>query len=200
MLLTRNLSEAASLETEDTVVLTTPLGEKLTFELLDVIEYMGKDYPVLLSQDEDDDEVLILRTESSNDTMEIFAEIENEAEIAQVYQLFKEKNKDVLNFTDDAPQSPAPQGKRKCRSRLALVLLAGCLGWWGTHVRWLGYKEEAKEFKSVAGGLFGVFNLASWGLVFGDYIACIFGKYREDAYGNPVRYFALLRNLLGKKK
>lgn len=190
-------------ETDETVVLTTEEGEKLLFELLDVVTYMGKDYVVLGDVDGEDEDVLIVRQEYDGEDKEVFSEIEDEYELNSVFAVFKEENKDYYNFKDgnsDTGSNAPVSGKRKYRSRLALVLMAGFFGWWGAHLSWLGYKEDAKAFKNEAGGIFGVFNLNSWAFVFGNYIAIIFGKFREDANGNPVRYFSHLRNLFAKKK
>lgn len=183
-------------ELDNTIVLTGEDGTETTFEFLDLIEYAGKEYVVLLPQNDEDDEVVILQVEENANGDEEYSAITDDTILNEVFKIFKNNYKDEFNFTDEPQQSGK---KSKCRSRLALVLISGILGWWGTHLKWLGYKEEAKEWKSEAGGIFGLFDLGSWGMVFGNYIAVIFGKYRVDAYGNPVRYFAFIRNLFRKK-
>ena len=193
---------------EEPVVLTSHMGEKILFDFLDLVDYMGSEYAVLYPPANNDGEVVILKLDSSDDNKEIFSSVDDSSLLEAVYSVFKETNADMYNFNDGSASSdysestyvPERTGKRKYRSRLALVLMSGFFGWWGAHLKWLGYNEEARAFKEQSGGLFGMFNLSSCFFVWGDYMAIIFGKYREDAYGNPVRYFSHLRNLLSKKK
>ena len=76
-------------ELDNLVYLSDEDGNEVAFEYLDSVEYEGEEYVVLISTDEDDDEVV-----------EDFVTVEI-AEVAQaVYDIFKERNKDYFNFAD----------------------------------------------------------------------------------------------------
>jgi len=99
------MNNAANEEEElDTLTLCDEEGNEIEFELMDVIEYDGNEYAVLLPLEspENDgvDEVVILLVESETEEEQFFAAVEDrEVEIA-VFEIFKEKNKDILNFVD----------------------------------------------------------------------------------------------------
>lgn len=88
--------------------------------------------------------------------------------------------------------------KVKYRSRLGLWAIAWVSAFAGGHLNWLGFKEAGANFRAEHGIIRALFNSACWIIHCWEQIAIIFGKYREDAYGNPVRYFALLRNVMKK--
>lgn len=78
-------------------------GNEMAFEYLDTIEYEGDEYVVLISTDEDDDEVVILKLEETSDDDEegdSFIGVEDENVAAAVFEIFKDKNKDIFNFAD----------------------------------------------------------------------------------------------------
>lgn len=79
-------------------------GNELAFELLDSVEYEGDEYVVLISTDEDDDEVIILKVESNpddaEDEMESLVNVEDEAVASAVFEIFKENNRDFYDFAD----------------------------------------------------------------------------------------------------
>lgn len=86
------------------LTLTDENGDEIDFELMDVIEYEGNEYAVLLplegSEEGADEEVVILLVESETEDKQYFAVVEdNDIELA-VFELFKEANKDYLNFVD----------------------------------------------------------------------------------------------------
>lgn len=88
----------------DTLTLSDEEGNEIEFELMDVIEYDGNEYAILLpmeSEDNDDvDEVVILLVESETEDEQFFAAVEDrEVELA-VFNIFKEKYKDEINFVD----------------------------------------------------------------------------------------------------
>lgn len=79
--------------------------------------------------------------------------------------------------------------KPKKRSRFALFFLCWAVGWLnGAHLRYLGYDEAAANYRRYS-----FFNPICWVWICTVHIfeclAILFGKYRTDAYGNPVRYF-----------
>lgn len=78
-------------------------GNEMAFEYLDSVEYKGDEYVVLISTDEEDDEVVILKLEETSDNEEegdSFIGVEDEAVADAVFEIFKEKNKDIFDFAD----------------------------------------------------------------------------------------------------
>ena len=77
-------------------------GNDVEFEFLDLIEYEGEEYVVLLPLDEDADEVVILKVipgEDEDDAQE-YESIEDTDVLNAVFEIFKEKFKDEFNFAD----------------------------------------------------------------------------------------------------
>ena len=87
-------------EEEGILTLTDENGVQTQFEYMDCIEYEGKDYLVLLPMDEEDDEIVILEVEPVDEENENYLAVEDEAVLMAVYEIFKEKFKDVLDFAD----------------------------------------------------------------------------------------------------
>lgn len=81
------------------IVLEDDLGNEVEFEYLDVIEYEGVEYLFLLpANEEDGDEVVILKITSIDDETESFEGIEDEELLATLFEIFKDKWKDEFNF------------------------------------------------------------------------------------------------------
>ena len=87
-------------EEEGILTLTDENGVETQFEYMDCIEYEGKEYLVLLPMDEEDDEIVILEVEPVDEENENYLAVDDEAVLMAVYEIFKEKFKDVLNFAD----------------------------------------------------------------------------------------------------
>ena len=87
-------------EEEGILTLTDENGVQTQFEYMDCIEYEGKEYLVLLPMDEEDDEIVILDVEPVDEENENYLAVEDEAVLMAVYEIFKEKFKDVLDFAD----------------------------------------------------------------------------------------------------
>ena len=87
-------------EEESTLVLTDENGVDQEFEYLDCIEYEGKEYLVLIPAEEDANEIVILEIEPVDEENENYLAVEDEAVLEAVYEIFKERYKDVLNFAD----------------------------------------------------------------------------------------------------
>jgi uncharacterized protein YrzB (UPF0473 family) len=86
-------------EEEGVLLLTDENGEETAFEYLDCIEYEGKEYLVLMPMaDEDEGEVVILEVEPVDEEMENYLAVEDEGLLATIFEIFKEKFKDVLEF------------------------------------------------------------------------------------------------------
>ena len=73
-------------------------GNEVEFELLDVVEYEGEEYIVLIENDENDQDVVILKIESVDDEIENYIGIDDEELLANVFEAFKEKYKDEFDF------------------------------------------------------------------------------------------------------
>lgn len=88
------------------VTLKDEEGNDVDFEFLDLIEYEGENYVILLPADEeaeDADEVVILKEEPSEEGSEeeTYGSVEDEEILNKVFEIFKEKFKDEFNFIDD---------------------------------------------------------------------------------------------------
>ena len=82
------------------LTLTDENGNDVNFEYLDCIEYQGKEYLVLMPEDENADELIILEVEPVDEELENYLSVSDEAVLDAVYAIFKEKYKDVMNFED----------------------------------------------------------------------------------------------------
>ena len=87
-------------EESNILTLTDENGNDADFEYLDVIEYEGKEYLFLLPVEEESSEVIIMEIEPVDEENENYLAIEDEVLLNKVYDLFKEKYKDVLTFED----------------------------------------------------------------------------------------------------
>ena len=82
------------------LTLTDENGQDVDFEYLDCIEYEGKEYLVLIPAEEGDGHIVILEVEPVDEENENYLSVENETVLNAVYEIFKEKYKDVLTFED----------------------------------------------------------------------------------------------------
>lgn len=90
-------------EIDNIIVLNDENGEEVPFEFLDLIEYEGEEYVVLLpvEEDEEADEVVILKLEDTeSEDEESYVSVEDEEILNKVFEIFKEKFKDEFNFVD----------------------------------------------------------------------------------------------------
>ena len=82
------------------LTLTDENGNDQNFEYLDVIEYQGKEYLILMPADEEETHIVILEIEPVDEENENYLSIDDEDLLNAVYGLFKEKYKDILTFED----------------------------------------------------------------------------------------------------
>lgn len=83
------------------ITLEDDLGNEEEFEFLDVVDFEGDEYVVLLplsEADSDESQVMILKIESLDDETETYAGIDDEKLIENVFEIFKERYKDEYNF------------------------------------------------------------------------------------------------------
>ena len=93
--------ENENLEQEESILtLTDENGQDMDFEYLDCLPYEGKEYLVLMPADEPETQIVILEVEPVDDELENYLAVEDEAVLDAVYDMFKEKYKDVLTFED----------------------------------------------------------------------------------------------------
>ena len=87
-------------EEEETgiLTLTDENGQDANFEYLDCIEYQDTEYLVLMPEGED--EIVILEVEPVDEDNENYLAVEDEETLNAVYEIFKEKFKDVLTFEE----------------------------------------------------------------------------------------------------
>ena len=90
-------------ELDNIIILNDEEGNEAEFEFLDLIEFEGEEYVVLLPVEESDDagEVVILKledTESEDD--ESYVSVDDEEVLNKVFEIFKVKFKDDFNFVD----------------------------------------------------------------------------------------------------
>ena len=87
-------------EENEILTLTDENGTAVDFEYLDCMEYQGKEYLVLMPADEPETQIVILEVEPVDDELENYLAVEDEAVLDAVYDMFKEKYKNVLTFED----------------------------------------------------------------------------------------------------
>ena len=75
-------------------------GAESSFEYMDCIEYEGKEYLALLPVDEESNEVVILEIEPVDEENENYLTVEDDAILEAVYDIFKDRFKDILTFED----------------------------------------------------------------------------------------------------
>lgn len=87
---------------DNIITLIDENGLEVSFEFLDLIDYQGKEYVVLLpTDDEEVGEVVILQIEGLDDENENYISVEDQDILNEVFQIFKEKFKDEFNFIDE---------------------------------------------------------------------------------------------------
>ena len=87
-------------EESSIIMLTDENGNDVEFEYLDCIEYEDKEYLVLIPNEEDAEEIVILQIEPVDEETENYISVENEATLNAVFEIFKERFKDILTFAE----------------------------------------------------------------------------------------------------
>lgn len=80
--------------------LTDENGEEVEFEYLDSVELEGKEYLVLMPNEDGATEIVILEVEPVDEETENYLSVSDEGILNTVYGIFKERYKDVLTFED----------------------------------------------------------------------------------------------------
>ena len=90
-------------ELDNIILLNDEDGNDVKFEFLDLIEYSGEEYVILLpaEEGEDADEVVILKVEDTDsEEEESYVGVEDQEVLNAVFAIFKDKFKDEFNFVD----------------------------------------------------------------------------------------------------
>lgn len=99
-----DLYDEAEVKTEDveTIYLSDKNNNELEYEVMDYIDFKGRTYAVVLPNDTCDDEgvVRIMRyVDHGEEGMELY-DVRNDYVVKSVYNIFKERFEDLLNFYD----------------------------------------------------------------------------------------------------
>ena len=92
-------------ELENIVTLNDENGNEVSFEYLDLIEYKGGEYVVLLPlEDNENDEVQILKVEPipGSDDEESYISVEDEETLFAIFDIFREHFADEFDFEEEA--------------------------------------------------------------------------------------------------
>ncbi len=82
------------------LTLTDENGQDVDFEYLDCLVYQGKEYLVLAPAEDESGEIVILEVQPVDEENENYLAVEDEAVLDAVYDIFKEKYKDILTFEE----------------------------------------------------------------------------------------------------
>ena len=94
-------NEEMIMEEESSILtLTDDRGVDTDFEYLDCIEYEGKEYLILMPVDTLETQIVIMEIEPVDEENENYNAVEDEDILDAVYEIFKERYKDVLDFQD----------------------------------------------------------------------------------------------------
>ena len=98
------ITEDMEEEYDNIIILNDEEGKAVKFEFLDLIEYEGEEYVVLLpvEETEEADEVVILKLEDTDsEDEETYVSVDDENVLNTVFEIFKEKFRDEFNFIDE---------------------------------------------------------------------------------------------------
>jgi Protein of unknown function (DUF1292). len=87
-------------EIDNIIYLSDEDGNEVAFEFLDIVEYGGEEFVVLLPTDDDDGEVVILKVEAIDEEQESYVSVDDDATLQAVFDIFKKKFQDEFNFVD----------------------------------------------------------------------------------------------------
>lgn len=91
-------------EFENAIILTDENGVETPFEFLDMVEYKGEEYVILIPVDDEEGEVYILRAEPGenpdNFDEEMYFSVDDDDILDAVFEIFKERNDEEFNFTE----------------------------------------------------------------------------------------------------
>ena len=80
------------------ITLTDDEGNEVEFEFLDVVEFEGEEYIVLIENDEDADEVVILKINAIDEDTEEYVSIDDDELLQSIFEIFKQKYEGESDF------------------------------------------------------------------------------------------------------
>jgi len=80
--------------------LTDEEGNEVEFELIDSVDYEGKEYLILLPPDDEAAEVVILEVEPHKDGTESYLTVNDEKTLMAVFEIFKERFQEIFTFEE----------------------------------------------------------------------------------------------------
>lgn len=93
------LNNNAMEELDNTIVLTDENGEDVSFEFLDLIEQDGKEYVVLMPEDQDNEdgsEVMIMQVEGVGEDEETFVSVDDDELLDNLFRIFLQRFEENL--------------------------------------------------------------------------------------------------------
>ena len=95
-------NEKIELYEEETSILslTDENGAEVEFEYLDCIEFQGKEYLVLIPCENEASEIVILEVQPVDEETENYLSVQDEDILNAVYEIFKDKYGDTIEFAD----------------------------------------------------------------------------------------------------
>ncbi len=90
-------------DADDIIILNDEDGKECRFQFLDIIDYKGREFIVLLSEEEaakeeSDVDILEVVPAADNPELESYLPIDDDAVIEAVFEIFAANNKDTLDF------------------------------------------------------------------------------------------------------
>ena len=82
------------------IVLNDENGDEVQFEFLDLVEYAGEEYVVLLPVEDDDGMVVVLKVVPIDEENESYCSVDDDDVLEAVFEIFKEKFQNEFKFTD----------------------------------------------------------------------------------------------------
>lgn len=91
------------IDEDELIILSDENGKDCRFQLLDMVDYNGREFIVLLSEEEAvkedcDVDILEVVTDKANPELENYLPVEDDSILEAVFELFAESNKDILDF------------------------------------------------------------------------------------------------------
>lgn len=80
------------------ITLTDDEDNEVEFEFLDVVEFEGEEYIVLIENDEDADEVVILKINAIDEDTEEYVSIDDDELLQSIFEIFKQKYEGEIDF------------------------------------------------------------------------------------------------------
>lgn len=100
--MSEDINNVENEELDNIITLNDEEGNEVEFEFLDLIEYEGEEYVVLLPVEETEEagEVVILQVEDIDSEEESYKSVDDDETLNSIFEIFKEKFKDEFNFVD----------------------------------------------------------------------------------------------------